>query len=111
MSMCKKPSGAIYRPIRRSGKGKLGKLKWYSQVTSSDGPTKMILHGTIKEGAEEEVELQHRGVDRLILRRDSSHGTQPAGVERADEEVHHDAPLRLLAELRDQGKAIATTAR
>ena len=29
-----------------------------------------------------------------------------AGVERTDEEVRHDAPLRLLAELRDQGKAI-----
>ena len=26
-------------------------------------------------------------------------------MERTDEEVHHDAPLRLLAELRDQGKA------
>ena len=26
-------------------------------------------------------------------------------MERADEEVHHDAPLRLLMELRDQGKA------
>ena len=30
---------------------------------------------------------------------------QPAGVEIADEEVCHDAPLRLLTELRDQGKA------
>ena len=28
-----------------------------------------------------------------------SHGTRPAGVERADEEVRHDAPLRLLADL------------
>ena len=31
--------------------------------------------------------------------------TQLAGVERTDEELHHDTPLRLLAELRDQGKA------
>ena len=37
-------------------------------------------------------------------KRDSGHGTPPAAVERTDEEVHHDAPLRLLAELRDQGK-------
>ena len=59
-----------------------------------------------KGQAEEELEWQHRGVDRQILRRDTSHGTQPAGVERADEEVHHDAPLRLPAELRDQGKAL-----
>ena len=28
------------------------------------------------------------------------HDTQPAGVERADEEVRHDAPLQLLAELK-----------
>ena len=28
-----------------------------------------------------------------------------AGVERTDEEVRHDAPLRLFAELREQGKA------
>ena len=35
----------------------------------------------------------------------ASHGTQSTGVERAGEEVRHDAPLRLHAELRDQGKA------
>ena len=44
-------------------------------------------------------------MDWQILRRDSSHGTQPAGVERPDEEVRHDAPLRLLSEVMDQGKA------
>ena len=44
-------------------------------------------------------------MDRETLRRDSSHGTQPAGMERADGEVRHDAPLRLLVELRDHGKA------
>ena len=35
-----------------------------------------------------------------------SHGTQPAGVERADEEVGHDALLLPLAELMDKVKAI-----
>ena len=58
-----------------------------------------------KRQAEKELDRQHRGVDRQILRSDSSHGIQPAGVERTDEEVRHDAPLRLFAELRDQGKA------
>ena len=43
-------------------------------------------------------------MDRLILRRDASHGTQPAGVESPDEEVRHDALLGLLAELRDQAE-------
>ena len=54
--------------------------------------------------AEEEVDWQHRGVDRQILRRNCNHGTQPAGVERFDEEVHHDAPPWILVELRDQDK-------
>ena len=45
-----------------------------------------------KGQAEKEVDRQHCGVDRRILRRDSSHGTQLAGVERADEEVRRDAP-------------------
>ena len=35
----------------------------------------------------------------------AQYGTQMAGVERTDEAVSHDAPLRLFAELRDQGKA------
>ena len=39
-------------------------------------------------------------MDRQILRRDSS--TQPAGVERAGEDVRRDAPLRLLTEIMDQ---------
>ena len=56
--------------------------------------------------AAEEVGWQHRVADLQIGRRYSSHGTQPAGVERTDEEVRHDALLRLLAELRDQGKAM-----
>ena len=34
-----------------------------------------------------------------------AYGTQPAGLERTDEEIRHDAPQRLLAELRDQCKA------
>ena len=37
--------------------------------------------------------------------RDSSHGTQPGGVERADEDVRRDAPLRLLVEVRELCKA------
>ena len=55
-----------------------------------------------KRQAEKELDRQHRVVDRQILRGDSSHGTQPAGVERTDEEVRHDAPLRLFAELKAQ---------
>ena len=58
-----------------------------------------------KGQAEKELDWQHRGVDRQILHRDSSHGTQPAELERPDEEVRHDVPLWLLAELRDQCKA------
>ena len=58
-----------------------------------------------KRQAEKELDWQHRGVDRQIIRRDSSHGTQPAGVERADEEIRHDASPRLLAELWGQCKA------
>ena len=84
-------------------------LKWYGHVTRSDGLTKVILQGTVegsrRRGRPKELDRQHRGVDRQILRSDSIHGTQPAGVERTDEEVRHDAPLRLFAELRDQGKA------
>ena len=38
---------------------------------------------------------------------DWNYGTPPAGVERTDEEVRHEAPLRLLAELRDQGEGRA----
>ena len=49
--------------------------------------------------------LNANSLRRQILRRDTSHGTQPAGVERADEEVHHDVPKQLLVELRDQGRA------
>ena len=36
----------------------------------------------------------------------TTNGAQPAGVERPDEEVHHDASLRLLAELRQDGWSI-----
>ena len=56
-----------------------------------------------KRQTEKELDWQHRGVDRQIIRRYSSHGTQPAGVEFADEEV--------LAKLRDQGKARQSKAR
>ena len=45
------------------------------------------------------LDWQHRRMVRPIIRRDPSHGTQPAGVERADEELCHDASVRLLAEL------------
>ncbi len=75
-------------------------LKWYGLVTRSDGLTKVILQGTV-EGSRRRgrrMDRKHRGVDRQILRWDSSHGTQPEGVERTDEEVRHDPPLRLLAE-------------
>ena len=78
-------------------------LKWHGHVTRSDGLTKVILQSK-KGQAEKELDRQHCGVDRQILHRDSNHGTQPEGVERTDEEVRHDAPLRLFAELRDQGQ-------
>ena len=39
-----------------------------------------------------------------IPRGDATLGPQSAGVGRTDEEVHHDAPLRLHAELRDQAR-------
>ena len=42
---------------------------------------------------------------RSVLQSCSRHGTQPAGVERTDEEVRHDAPLRLFTYPMDQGKA------
>ena len=85
----------------------------------SDGLTKVIIGNNAgnsrrqsKKGqVEKELDWQHRGVNRQILRRDLNHGTQPAGVERTDEEVRHDALLRLLAELRDQGRARQRNAR
>ena len=40
-----------------------------------------------KKQAEKEVGWQHRGVDRQVVRRDTSHGTHTAGVDWADEEV------------------------
>ena len=66
-----------------------------------------------KRQADKGLDSQHHGVDRKILRRYSSHGTQPAGVERPDGEDHHDSPLRLSADIRDkatQGKARNTAA-
>ena len=88
-------------------------MKWYGHVTRPDGLTKSDTTGngrrqSNKRQAETGLDSQHHGVDRQILRRYSSHGTQPAGVERPDGEDHHDSPLRLSADLRDkarQGKA------
>ena len=42
--------------------------------------------------AEKELDQQHHGLDRQIIRWYSSHGTQPAGVDWTEEEVRHDAP-------------------
>ena len=58
-----------------------------------------------KGPAEKELDWQHRGEGEQIIRSESSHDTQPAGVERVDGEIHRDAPLRHIAELRDQSKA------
>ena len=68
-------------------------------------PNQSDIKGNSQRQDEKEMDWQHCGVGRQIIRRDSSNGTQPAGVERPDEEVCHDAPLRLFAEQRDQGKA------
>ena len=81
------------------------KLKWYEHVARSDGLTKVILQETV-EGRRRRGRPKKSWIDNIVeWAGDSSHGTQPAGVERADEDVRHDAPLWLLAELRDQGKA------
>ena len=50
------------------------KLQWYGHVSHSSGPTKTILHGTVKGGrrltrqTEEEVGRQHHGMDRPGVR-------------------------------------------
>ena len=84
---------------------KLRKLKlWYGHVTRSDGLTKVILQGKI-EGSRRTGGLTTSRIGPANSSHCGSHGTQPAGLERADEEIRHNAPLELLAELRDQGKA------
>ena len=46
------------------------KLQWYGHVSRSSGPTKTILHGTVKGGrrltrqTEEKVGRQHHGMDK-----------------------------------------------
>ncbi len=84
------------------------KLKCYGHVTRSDGLAKVILQGTIES-------TRRRGKQKTwadkccrveVFRRDTSHDTQPAGVERADEEVRHDAPQRLLAGLRGKARSV-----
>ena len=67
-------------------------------------PNQSNTTGTVEEGAGRKraaLTTSRSGPANPSQRRRPS---QPAGVERTDEEVHHDAPLRLLAELRDQGK-------
>ena len=86
---------------------KLQKLKlWYGHVTRSDGLTKVILQGTI-EGSR-----RRGGLTTSRIGPENSSHCEPWHTtgrsrerERADEEVRHDVPLELLAELRDQGKA------
>ena len=79
-------------------------------MTRSDGLTKVILQGTI-ERKRGRGRPKKRWSDNIVdwtgkSFAETSHATQPAGVERADEEVRHDARLRLPVELRDQGKAL-----
>ena len=83
-------------------------------MTRSDGLNKVILQGTVegkrRRGLSEKEEYggltkSRSGPENIYSRRDSRHGTLPAGVGIADEEVRHDAPLRLLAEPRNQDKA------
>ena len=77
--------------------------------TRSEGPTKVILQGTVecsrRRGKPKRAWLTTSRSAQANLSLRLRHGTQPAGVDRTDEEVHHDAPLRLLAELSDQAKA------
>ena len=89
------------------------KLKWYGHVTRSDGQTKVILQGTV-EGSRRRGRPKKSWSDNIAEWTGTSlaetqamaHNRQEwREAQRADEEVHHDAPLRLLAELRDQGKA------
>ena len=54
------------------------------------------------------VDNERGDEDRQIPRRYTSHATQPTRVERVDEEFRYDPLSRLLAELRDQFKAILT---
>ena len=84
------------------------KLKWYGHVKRSDGLTKVILQGTV-EGSRRRGRPKKRWSDNIaewtgksFVETQAWHTT--GRVERTDEEVHYDAPLRLLAELRDQGK-------
>ena len=65
----------------------------YNQCYTSGNSRRQAKRGQ----ADKKVDSQHRGVDRQILRRDTSHGTQLSGVERPDEEVRHDAPIRLMS--------------
>ena len=82
------------------------KLKWHGHVTRSAGLTKVKLQGTVK-GKRIKGVSKKKWIDTITewtgkSFADTRHVTQLAGVERADEKVHLDATLRLLAELRDQ---------
>ena len=81
------------------------KLKWYGHLTRSDGLTPLSFSLSLfaqwhttgnsrrpanKGYAEKEVDWQHCGEDRQILRRYIKSWHTPAGVERVDGEVHYD---------------------
>ena len=65
------------------------KLKWYGHVTRSDGLTKVMLAGTV-EGRRRRGQAEKRWADKIA----EWTGISFAGLERTDEEVRHDAPLR-----------------
>ncbi len=78
------------------------KLKWYGHVTRSDGLTKVILQGKVEVSLRRPWAIRKRAgsttsrtgpANPSLIGVYSSHGTQPAGVERTDEEVRHDAPI------------------
>ena len=97
-----------YEDIMTTVTVKRRKLKWYGHVTRSDGLTRVILQGIV-EGRRRRGRPNKNWIDNIAEWTGKSfaetHGTQAARVVIADEEVRRDASLRLLAELRDQGKA------
>ena len=106
-----------YRIVRRSpGNYKTAKTEMVWARGKIGRPNQSDTAGNIRRQAEKgqaEIELdkqqcgvdrQQCGVDQQIIRRDSSYGKLPEGVERTDEEIRHDVPTLLLAELRNQGK-------